>query len=71
VAAVSDIYESRPKHSAKAPHSPSEKVVLSDAPLAAETTEQVSAAFEKYAQPYAGQFVPRLASDSVGGETEH
>ena len=30
--------------------------------LAAETTEQVSAAFE-YAQSYAGEFVPRLASD--------
>ena len=36
---------------------------LSDPLLAAETTEQVIAAFEKYAQPYAGEFVPRLASD--------
>jgi hypothetical protein len=63
MATVPEINESPPKGSAEAPHSPSEKVVLSDALLAAETTEQVSAAFEKYAQPHAGEFVPRLASD--------
>jgi hypothetical protein len=31
--------------------------------LAAETEEQVRAAFETYGQPYAGEFVPRLTSD--------
>jgi hypothetical protein len=31
--------------------------------LAAETQEQVIAAFEVFGQPYAGEFVPRLASE--------
>jgi hypothetical protein len=31
--------------------------------LAAETEEQVIATFEKFDQPYAGEFVPRLASE--------
>jgi hypothetical protein len=31
--------------------------------LAAETEEQIIVAFEKFGQPYAGEFVSRLASD--------
>ena len=31
--------------------------------LAAETAEQIIAAFEKHSQPYSGDFVPRLASE--------
>jgi hypothetical protein len=31
--------------------------------LAAETEEQIIAAFEKHGQPYAGEFVPRLATE--------
>jgi hypothetical protein len=36
---------------------------LSGSLVAAETEEQVVAAFQNYGQPYAGEFVPRLASD--------
>lgn len=36
---------------------------LSDTLLAAQTEEQAIAAFENYGQPYAGEFVPRLAPD--------
>jgi hypothetical protein len=36
---------------------------LHDPLLAAQTEEQVTAAFENHGQPYAGDFVPRLAPD--------
>lgn len=36
---------------------------LAAALLESETEEQVNAAFESYGQPYAGEFVPYLASD--------
>ena len=36
---------------------------LRDPLLAAQTEEQVIAAFENYGQPYAGDFVPRMAGD--------
>jgi hypothetical protein len=36
---------------------------LADPLLAAETEEQIIAAFEKHSQPYAGEFVPRLATE--------
>jgi hypothetical protein len=36
---------------------------LRDSLMAAETEEQVIAAFENDGQPYAGEFVPRMATD--------
>jgi hypothetical protein len=36
---------------------------LRDPLMAAETEEQVIAAFENNGQPYAGEFVPRMATD--------